>query len=229
MSSNIQDSRPIGEHIITSYYTTSRCYKLNAFQRWQVSPSKTGHTHTQKQSQKTRHDLSLFCLQGTRPGVVFWAPGLLCTPLYLPLGLLWTWRLHQTITTNHKTDMKMRHISSEELHSPNFMTWVVKQFFEPSSHFKSKSARLTSLTGDKTCGVTLRTGVYRASLIWAIDSFCPAMKYLEVANKEPAETVARGTPVCTLKKLDKAYSSHPSFSGLVSIAPHVWLGKAACM
>lgn len=42
MSSNIQDSRPIGEHIITSYYTTSRCYKLNAFQRWQVSPSKTG-------------------------------------------------------------------------------------------------------------------------------------------------------------------------------------------
>ena len=55
----------------------------------------------------------------------------------------------------------------------------------------------------------MRTGVYRASLIWAIDSFCPAMKYLEMANKEPAETVARGTPVCTWKKLDKAYSSHP--------------------
>ena len=35
------------------------------------------------------------------------------------------------------------------------------------------------------------------------------MKYREMANKEPAETVARGTPVCTWKKLDKAYSSHP--------------------
>ena len=57
---------------------------------WTIGGTNTNNT---KAVTKTRHDLSLFCLRGTRPGVVFWAPGLLCTPLYLPLGLLWTWRL----------------------------------------------------------------------------------------------------------------------------------------